>query len=480
MVPIIKPGFTPGSRGRWTPAKWDRRSHYLASEHGRVAVVLVGAAEQELTVQQAIEALGRDCEYHEIIIAPSRVECDAIRARNPEDPTAEALAFGHRLASAHSQGRPYVLTMHEQDGRFHFHLNVQGPMPAQALGKHGEVQQVWDREFFRGDERIVDWAAHRRFQAERARLQELIRRQQEHERRRREAVRAAAPEKKAEVGRSLERTSRDLIEQRYLLELSALGARYESRGAHGSLHHQAEQDRAEFRRTAALRRVERREHHRQMLAVKGRVTEVMGGAERQTAKAIKATGQVSRTAVDAALREMGVSRPLRATARISVTLASATAQAAVQAAMEAAKAAARSSLHLARGSASLAMGLIAAPFTGGASLRAGVRQAEQDLTIAAKEAGRGLERIGHVSAEGVSQITTSTVRGAVPWELQSLAEAAAGKPGAILSRQLPEEVRRALQVAGILPASPLAVALRLASDLGRSVQSSGRGMERDR
>ncbi len=273
MVPIIKPGFSPGSRGRWTPAKWDRRSHYLASEHDRVAVVLVGAAEQELTIQQAIEALGRDCEYHEIIIAPSRVECDAIRARNPENPKAEALATGHRLARAHSHGRPYVLTMHEQDGRFHFHLNVQGPMPTHALGKHGEVQQVWDREFFRGEERIVDWAAHQRFQSERARLQELIRRQQEHERRRREAVRAAAPGKKAEVGRSLERTSRDLIEQRYLLELSALGARYESRGTHGSLHHQAEQDRAEFRRTAALRRVERREHHRQMLAVKGRVPE---------------------------------------------------------------------------------------------------------------------------------------------------------------------------------------------------------------
>jgi len=479
-MPMILPGFTPGRLGRMTPARFDRRVYYLAAEHDRDAVVMSGVAETELTIEQAIEALGKDNEYHEIVIALSFAESDALRLRRPEDPKAEAMALGHRLAKSCTKGRPYLLALHEQGGRFHFHLAVKGPQLARTLGRHGEVQRAWDKEFFQGEGRIIDWEAHRGFQEQKAHLQALIRQQQEHERHRREAVRAATPEKKSEVGRAYEKKSRELIEQRYLLELASAESRYESRGTVGSPEHRAEQERAEFRRTAALHRLDRRERHRQMRTAKGRITQVLGASGRQASQAARATGQVSRTALDAALREMGAPRPLRAGARVAVTLATETAQATVRAAMEAAKAAARSSLHCARGSASLAVGLVAAPFTGGASLTTGLRQAGQDLAAATQEARMGLVRTAQVSAEGMTNLTRSAISEATPYQLQALTDAASGRPVRLVSQTLPPEVRRALQLAGVLPASPISVALRLALDLAHSARPSGRGMEVER
>lgn len=479
-MPMILPGFTPGRFGRMTPARFDRRVYYLAAEHDRDAVVLAGAAETELTIEQAIEALGKDNEYHEIVIALSFAESDALRLRRPEDPKAEAMALGHRLAKSITKGRPYLLALHEQGGRFHFHLAVKGPQLARTLGRQGEVQRAWDKEFIQGEGRIIDWEAHRSFQEQKAHLQALIRQQQVHERHRREAVRAAAPEKKSEVGRAYEKESRDLIEQRYLLELASAESRYESRGTVGSPEHRAEQERAEFRRTAALHRLDRRERHRQMLTAKGRITQVLGAYGRQASKAARATGQVSRTALDAALREMGAPRPLRAGARVAVTLATETAQATVRAAMEAAKAAARSSLHCARGSASLAVGLVAAPFTGGASLATGLRQAGQDLAAATQEARRGVVRTAQISAEGMASLTRSAIREATPYQLQAITDAVSGRPVRLVSPTLPPEVRRALQLAGVLPASPISGALRLALDPARSARPSGRGMEVER
>jgi hypothetical protein len=476
----IGPGFTPGRFGRMTPARFDRRVYYLAAEHDRDAVILAGTAEAELSIEQAIEALGKDSEYHEIVIAMSFAESDAMRARRPDDPRGEALASGHRVAKRLTKGKPYILVLHEQDGRFHFHLAARGPLPTNALGRHGEVQRAWDLDFFRTEGRVIDWDAHRRFQASKTQLQALIRQQQEHERQRREEVRAAAPAMKSEVGRGFERKSRELIEQRYLLELSTLEARYESRGTQGSPEHRAERERAEFRRTAALHRLEHREHQRQMQDAKGRITQILGDTGRHASKAICATGQVSRTALDQALREMGAPRPLRAGARLTVTLATEASQAALRAALEASKAAARSALHCARGGASLAVGLVAAPFTGGASLTKGMQQVGQELSAAAQEAGKGLARTAQTTAQGVGNLAQATAREATPRELRTISDVVAGQPERLISQALPQELRRALQVAGVLPASPISVALRLAADLARNTQPHSRALEVDR
>ena len=205
---IIKPGRT-------SPPSLGRRAHYLAAQQGRDSARLLGMDGQELTPVQAIEAMGgKLVSYHEIIVSPSESECRTILGRNPSDPPMAAEESGHRLARAYANGRPYLLAIHEQDGRFHYHIAVRGSMSEQALGRHGVVQKEWDREIFGDEPRIQDWEAHQRFKEEKVRLQEVIREQKENERQRREAVKRAEPRRKAEAARPFERKARLLIERR--------------------------------------------------------------------------------------------------------------------------------------------------------------------------------------------------------------------------------------------------------------------------
>jgi hypothetical protein len=120
-----------------------------------------------------------------------------------------------RIAKAYAKERPYVLAIHEQDGRFHFHLAVAGPKSEQTFGHHGQIQKTWNAEFQGDEPRILDWTAHRRFKAEQLRLRQILRDQRENERQRFEAVKRAAPDLKADVARPFERKGRDLVERRY-------------------------------------------------------------------------------------------------------------------------------------------------------------------------------------------------------------------------------------------------------------------------
>ena len=258
-MPIITPGHTPGFRGRKLPATWVRRTEYLRAEHGRDGVALQGPHGRDLTAAQSVALLGGpEAEYHEVIVAPSQAECDTIRGRNPAAPRDEALMAGHRVAQAYTKGGPYVLAMHEQDGRFHFHIAAPGPRPNVALGRQGTMQKAWDREFLGDEPRIQNWEAHRRFKALKVQLEGVIREQRELVRQRREAVREAPPGHKLDASRPFDERARDLVGRRYELEVSALLARYEARGAVGSPRHQSELEQTHHRRTGALHRLERR------------------------------------------------------------------------------------------------------------------------------------------------------------------------------------------------------------------------------
>jgi hypothetical protein len=228
---------------------------------------------QELSPAQAIEAMGgKSAPYHEVIVAPSDAECRTLLGRNPTDPSHAASDAGQRLVRAYANGKPYLLAIHEQDRRFHYHIVVRGAMPERALGRHGMVQKHWDREIFGDEPRILDWDAHQRFKAESVRLREIIRGQKENERQRREVVKRADPEHKAVAARPLEQKARLLIEERYLTEIAALQARYESRGMLGSPRHQAELERVEHRRMGGIRRLEKRETARELGLAKTRIS----------------------------------------------------------------------------------------------------------------------------------------------------------------------------------------------------------------
>lgn len=475
MPPCIKRGHTPGFRGRQTPARLDRRMHYLASEHGRTGVVLSGASEQDLTIEQAIEALGGpEAEYTEYIIAPSRAECEAIRSRCPENPKQEALATGHRIGRAFAQGRCYVLVMHEQDGRFHFHLDVQGPERAEALGRHGHLQKAWDQEFRTVAPQIRDWEAHQRFKGLKAELEDLIHQQRANDQQRMEAVRSAAPNQKLQAARPFEGRARELVERRYTLELATMEARYEARGCVGSPEHRVEQEQAAIRRVTALNRLEARNRDRQAGQNRDQGREPDQSPGRGNG-ARRASVRVAAPSLDLALREMGVDSKTRTGVRVSLSVASEASQATLKMAMEASRAALASSVHLTRASAGLVAGVLGAPLTGGEGLQVGLREAGREFSAALAEAGKGVIRSGEAAGKGLVTMAGSTTRGLASWELRAASDMISGRPMSGVGQVLPDELRRAFQLAGVLPGSSVIAALRMAEGMGRGVQNSPSG-----
>ena len=515
---IIKPGFTVGFRGRVQAPGWNRRAHYLASEHDRDSARLLGMAGQELEPSQAIEALGGPRgHYHEIIVAPSTQECATIRARCPENPQRAAAEAGNRIAKAYAQGRPYILAIHEQDGRCHFHVAVAGSMSERALGRHGQIQKAWHCEIFGDEPRIQDWAAHLRFKEEKAHLQQVIREQKENELQRREAVKRAASGHKTEAARPFEMKARALIERRYTVELRAIQARYEARGASGSPRHQVELEQAGHRRSGALRRLEKRETDRELGAIKASLGRAVNTGGRVAQRDTRALGSIGRVAIDQAMKAMGVPAPVRTVTRSTMVLGEEAIQTALRASLAAAKAAAQSSVHIAQASMKLGVGLMAALPTGGASLQAAGGDAAQDLAKAGKELGQGAAMAGVEIGKGAARTATTGTHEFLPREMRlavSVATTAAktgvgvvkdaltlspldlgktlaggamefGKCAASaagIRSTLPEPLRRAFQLAGWIPVVGIAAkATELATGVAHTaITAASRGMEVDR
>ena len=519
---IIKPGFTHGFRGRKQAAAWNRRAHYLASEHDRDTARLLGLEGQALTPEQAIGAMGGPgVGYHEIIVAPSEAECRTILARNPDHPELAMAEAGQRIAKAYAQGRPAVLAIHEQDGRFHYHIAVKGTQPGQALGKHGTLQKLWDRELFGDEPRIQDWEAHKRFRALKPQLTATIRAQRENERARVEAVRLAAPSQKADAARPFERRGRDFIERRYGLEVEALQARYEARGMLGSPRHRAELESVTHRRTGALRRLEKRELGREMASAQHRVGRGVDHIGRGSQRAVGLAGNLTRSAVDGAMRDLGVPGPVRAVAKGAMILTQEAIQTAIQAAMkvamEATRTAARSSVHLTTATVKVGIGLAAAVPTAGASLTTATQEAGRDLGEVGRELGQGLARSGAAVVQGAGRAASAGAQELIPGAARMGVQASSSlaRTGAGLSRDalslspvsaattvangaleltkvvthtarasapLPEPLRRAFQIAGWVPVvGTAAKAIQLATELAHAASTAApRGMEMDR
>lgn len=413
---IIKPGFKPGFRGRKQAATWNRRAHYLASEHDRERARLLSLEGRALTPEQAIGVVGGpDAEYHEIIVAPSEAECRTILARAPEDRDQAIAEAGQRILKAYAEGRPAAFAIHEQDGRFHYHLAVKGSQPEGALGKHGTVQKLWTREVFGDEPRIVDWDAHQRFKAQKAKLLSVIVQQRENERGRTQALRGIPLSQKVEIARPFEQRARGLIEARHHLEVASLGSRYEARGMVGSPRHLAELEATKHRRIGALRRLDKRELGRELDCGRVRTQRVLGLA-----------GGATRQAVDGALRDMGVPAPVRIVATAGLRLTQEIVQASVKAAVEATKTLAQE----------------------------GGRFASMAAEVAASAPTAGTSRAATIAVEGVLDLGRTVTAAATR------------------NAPLPEPVKRAFAVAGYVPvAGTVAKAYQLAVELTYAASS---------
>jgi hypothetical protein len=428
---MLLPGFTPGFRGRKQASTLGRRAYYLASQNGRESALLLGMEGQALTPEQAIEAMGGpQADYHEVIVAPSEAECRTIERRIPGDPQRAREEAGIRVARAHANGRPYLLAIHEQDGRFHFHIAVRGSMPGQVLGRNGMLQKLWDREIFGDEPRIQDWEAHQRFRESRTRLKQVIREQRENEVQRREAVKRALPGQKAEVARPYEVRSRELIERRYGLEQATLLARYEARGTVGSPRYQAELEPVEHRHTGALRRLEKRELGREMHSARVRASQSVESVGRGVQRGARVGGALAQRAADEGLRAMGVPEPVRAAVGVAFAITQEATQAALRVGMEMSKTAARAGLELAQAPAHA----VTAPVS-----------------------------LVHSAGSGVVGLTRSVLN----------------RAGAVAP--LPKPVQAAFQVAGWVPVAGIAAkAIQLAAEVTQAAMpAEARGPERD-
>ncbi len=421
---VDKPGFTEGFRGRHQAATLGPRSFYLISEHDRDSARLLDAEGRALTAQEAIALMGGpQAEYHEVILAPSEAECRHIEARNPGNRQQAIQEAGLRVIRVQANGRNHFLAIHEQDGRFHFHLVIAGPMPEWTLGRYGSVQKHWRRELLGDEPRIKDWDAHRRFKELRAQLQLVIEEQRDLVRQRREAVREADPDRKREVAHPFDQQALELLDTRHALELAAVHARYEARGSLGTPRHHAEVEQAEHRHTTAQRSLDRRMQGRALPdRPRGR-----GSAERALAYGAE------RLAMGAAEQALGGDQtpaPMRKGTRISLALAAGAVESAIRTQI---------------GSRSLDLSAMATP-----SRLPGLQEARV-LTQALPEddSGRALGSLTRTALKAAQDLATNPpkivatlVHGGV--DLLLSATQKMGQP-------LPEPLRKAFEAAGWVP-----------------------------
>ena len=427
---MLKPGFTKGAHGRKAKASWGRRNRYLASEQGREGVWLYGRDEggvRELSRSESLAELGgKNAQYRETIIAFSETECRALEERALGDKLeAQRLAaqgMGERLAG----DKPFVVAVHEEQGRWHLHVAVMDEERPRLYGPRGEAQKAFD-DFWRASSprtRILDWDAHLRSKALQGDLKNISQQLQQVERTRLEVLRRThgALEKQA-VSREFDGQSRALIGQRFRTEWELVDARHQARGTRGGWEQKVECERVDIRRIGQENRIQRREEHLQA-RVDGRENPALAAARRMdkplakgreaiirgTQRATSLAEGVATKAVDAALRQAGMPREARLVARYAIRITAAAALATSRMAAqvlrsstrmvrESAPAVAHQACHAAKITTRMSEGIFPALPTGGASVTASSKVSARGLV----STGKDLAKDGGEVLKGSSQ-----------------------------------------------------------------------------
>lgn len=499
-MPIVKGGFTPGSHGRKQQASFGRRVQYLSTDHDRDKATLLNGKGEEITRGKALEVFGgKDAVYHEVIYAPSEVECRALEERFG-GPEAAQKEMARQLASRLSPDRPCLLAAHTHGDRWHLHMPIQGEAHPRLLGPAGKAQRAWD-EVLRATqprERIVDWDAHQRFKELQGGLKGIQREQWQLDRERYHAVRNERnPSLKLEVARCFDKRSLALVAHRHQLELGGIQAKYEARGRVGSWDHQAEAEKAAQRRARGENRVQRRaEKTRER--VEGRGLEVGKGAARRTdrvlaqgrertlraaERVVGIVGRMVERGVDTGLRGAGVPTEARLmvraglkvgreAVRLTLKTIEVVARAGWKIGMEAAPAAGRQAVHAAKITAKMGLGAILAIPTLGKSLGVAVKETGQDLATAGKDLLKDGVRIGQTVSQEAGKASMDVAQEGLR-SVTSLGMEA-------LPRPIKEAARGAIQVSGaagrvaadLVQLNPMAAAVSLGKG-GLDVLASG-------
>jgi hypothetical protein len=437
---MLKPGFTKGAHGRKAKASWGRRNRYLASEQDREGVWLYGRDEggvRELSRSESLAELGgKNAQYRETIIAFSETECRALEERALGDKLeAQRLAaqdMGERLAG----DKPYVVAVHEEQGRWHLHVAVMDEERPRLYGPRGEAQKAFD-DFWRASSprtRILDWDAHLRSKALQGDLRNISQQLQQVEHTRLEVLRQThGAHGKQAISREFDGQARALIGQRFRAELENIEARHQARGTRGGWEQQVECERADIRRICQENRIQRREERLQA-RVDGRENPALSAARRTdrplakgreaiirgTQRAISLAEGVATKVVDAALQQTGMPQEARLVALSGIKITAAAAHAinrmaaqvlrsSTRMARVSAPAVARQACHAAKVTMQVSVGVALPIPTGGVSLKAAANESIRDLGAA----GKDLAKDGGEFLKSVSQEVAKMARNAL-------------------------------------------------------------------
>lgn len=263
---ILKPGFTPGARGRTSKASWGRRTAYLANEHDRDKAILFGRGEEDvhsISRTECIQELGgKGADYRETIVALSENECRALEERVRGDKETAQRSAAHGIGERLAEGNPYVVALHEEANRWHLHVAVKGQERTDLYGPRGEAQKAFE-DYWRSTKprhRVEDWEAFGRAKSLLAEVRKLGVDLWCLERERFEAVRDSmgVPAKLAMAGQ-FQAKEQVLIEHRHNLEQRAIEERHTAVGTQGSWEQKVDLERAQIRRAGAENRLQRRD-----------------------------------------------------------------------------------------------------------------------------------------------------------------------------------------------------------------------------
>ena len=307
---ISAPSPASQSRGRTAMPALDRRVHYQAAEEGREGVQLANSVGEEITEEQAIAQMGgKNGAYTEVLSANSRLECEALFARNPEMEPREVMRsfYAAQARELDPTGRAIVAVHGDPDGGYHAHILLPGAEQdyyrtgangrVQKLeGAYGQAQNAWNKVWVEGrpEVPIQDWDAHKRakdlgneikelgFKAARKALVEG----------RKAAMKVASTlQDRYAIRESYAKREADLETRHHDLQLTRLEALYGARGQAGSLEHQVEAEREHYRHMAEVHRAEARQRGQEAYqarytpADKREAFKHMGAEERKAVRA---------------------------------------------------------------------------------------------------------------------------------------------------------------------------------------------------
>lgn len=246
----------------------DRRVHYEAAEESRESVQTVDLDGNDLTKEEAIERLGgAKAEYTEVMVANSRLECEALFARQPEREHDEVMRdfYAAQAAKLDTSGRAVVFVHGDPDGGYHAHILLPGKETdySRLDGPNGKAQYAWNQVWVEGRPPVPihDWETHARAKSvgeDLAKLNFKAARKSLVEERKGALKDEQDPAKRNDIRESFADREADLEGRHHALKLAHLEAMYAAHSLAGSLEHQVEIDRENVRHLTETRRAEAR------------------------------------------------------------------------------------------------------------------------------------------------------------------------------------------------------------------------------